>query len=230
MAYTNKTTHYELPQYVASDKPTYLGDFNGTMEKLDTTIFGVDTKAESAIDTANSASETANNAYELATSATATANSASGVANNALSTANSATSTATSALNVANNANTRIDGVESDMTNVSTIATGVKGAILWSNPNPDQGMSEQNITLSSGDYDILEVFYRGGIGANEFMSQRFIKGSGTVMISILGSGYSRRVLAYVDATTLHLQNSDFAGGDNNSVPMYIVGYKHGLFN
>lgn len=35
MASTNKTTNYELSQYVGSDKPTYLGDYNSDMLKID---------------------------------------------------------------------------------------------------------------------------------------------------------------------------------------------------
>lgn len=38
MASTNKTTNYELSQYVGTDKPTYLGDYNGDMLKIDTAI------------------------------------------------------------------------------------------------------------------------------------------------------------------------------------------------
>ena len=38
MGATNKTTYYELPQYVQSDKPSYLGDFNGAMNTIDTAI------------------------------------------------------------------------------------------------------------------------------------------------------------------------------------------------
>lgn len=33
MAYSDKTTNYDLPIYVATDKPKYLTDFNGAMEK-----------------------------------------------------------------------------------------------------------------------------------------------------------------------------------------------------
>lgn len=36
MASTNKTTNYELSQYIGSDKPTYLGDYNSDMLKIDT--------------------------------------------------------------------------------------------------------------------------------------------------------------------------------------------------
>ena len=35
MAYTNQTTNYHLPQYVGSDKPSYLNDFNGAMNTID---------------------------------------------------------------------------------------------------------------------------------------------------------------------------------------------------
>lgn len=41
MASTNKTTNYELSQYVGTDKPTYLGDYNSDMLKIDTAIHGV---------------------------------------------------------------------------------------------------------------------------------------------------------------------------------------------
>ena len=38
MASTNKTTNYELSQYLGSDKPTYLGDYNSDMLKIDNAI------------------------------------------------------------------------------------------------------------------------------------------------------------------------------------------------
>ena len=45
MASTNKTTHLELSQYTANDKPTYLVDYNGDMAKIDTAVYGNTTKA-----------------------------------------------------------------------------------------------------------------------------------------------------------------------------------------
>ena len=44
-ASTNKTTHYELSQYIGSDKPTYLVDYNQDMSKIDAGIYGADAKA-----------------------------------------------------------------------------------------------------------------------------------------------------------------------------------------
>lgn len=43
MSYTDTTENLGLPIYVASDKPSYLGDWNETMNKLDTGYGTVDT-------------------------------------------------------------------------------------------------------------------------------------------------------------------------------------------
>lgn len=128
MASTNKTENYNLSQYIGSDKPTYLGDYNSDMAKIDaqmkvnadgilTAISGV----ESATSTANSAVSTANNAQTTANGASQTAQGASATATNAQSTANSALSTATTAQASANKANTKIDNF--NLTKFSTIAT-----------------------------------------------------------------------------------------------------------
>ena len=36
MSSTNKTTNYELSQFLGSDKPAWLVDYNGDMLKIDT--------------------------------------------------------------------------------------------------------------------------------------------------------------------------------------------------
>lgn len=55
MASTNKTTHYELSQYVGTDKPTYLTDYNNDMSAIDTGIYNAQSKADTAYSTANTA-------------------------------------------------------------------------------------------------------------------------------------------------------------------------------
>lgn len=62
MGYTNKTTHYELPQYVATDKPKYLTDFNETMVAIDTQLYTNATAAETAQTAAEGAQSTADGA------------------------------------------------------------------------------------------------------------------------------------------------------------------------
>lgn len=48
MGATNKTANYELPQFVASDIPSWLNDVNGAMTKIDTAMKTVEVKADGA--------------------------------------------------------------------------------------------------------------------------------------------------------------------------------------
>ncbi len=59
MSATNKTTYLDLPQFIGTDVPSWLGDFNGAMEKIDMGYNNVDIKAGQAASTANSASSKA---------------------------------------------------------------------------------------------------------------------------------------------------------------------------
>lgn len=99
MASTNKTTNYELSQFVGTDKPAWLSDYNGDMGKIDagiysaqTTATGADGKADSnatAIGTLTNLNTTdktscvaaINEANTLAGTAQGTANTADGKAN-----------------------------------------------------------------------------------------------------------------------------------------------------
>lgn len=113
MSYTNSTPNYGLPQYTADDKPTYLGDFNEAMSKIDTNLKNVDNKATSSVTTAQNANasaeealQTANSAQSSVSQAITTANQAKQSAENAQTTATNAQSDASSAITTANNANT----------------------------------------------------------------------------------------------------------------------------
>ena len=55
MASTNKTTHYNLPQWIGTDKPTFLGDLNGAFSTIDTKLYTAVTNAENANNNATSA-------------------------------------------------------------------------------------------------------------------------------------------------------------------------------
>lgn len=48
MASTNKTTNYELSQFVGTDKPAWLSDYNGDMGKIDAGIYAAQTTATGA--------------------------------------------------------------------------------------------------------------------------------------------------------------------------------------
>ena len=55
MSATNKTTYLELPVFIGSDTPSWLGDWNNTMTKLDNAINEAKNAASNAQNTANSA-------------------------------------------------------------------------------------------------------------------------------------------------------------------------------
>lgn len=66
MGATNHTTNYNLSQFIGTDKPSWLNDYNGDMSSIDTAI-------KSAADAASLAQTTATNADTTATSASNTA-------------------------------------------------------------------------------------------------------------------------------------------------------------
>lgn len=69
MSYTNSTPNLHLPQYIATDKPTYLGDWNASMQTIDTVITATQATANGANSTATSANSTAQAAQQSANTA-----------------------------------------------------------------------------------------------------------------------------------------------------------------
>ena len=54
MSYTNSTAYYNLPQWISSDKPNYLNDFNGAFLAIDTAIHNAADTASQAYSKAES--------------------------------------------------------------------------------------------------------------------------------------------------------------------------------
>lgn len=84
MGATNHTTNYNLPQFVGSDKPTWLGDVNGAMSAIDTQMKSNNTLAGTADTKADTALTNASTAQSTATTADAKADNANTTATNAL--------------------------------------------------------------------------------------------------------------------------------------------------
>lgn len=62
MSSTNKTTNYNLSQYIGTDKPTYLGDYNSDMLKIDTQLKANADSASTAVSKAAAAQAVASDA------------------------------------------------------------------------------------------------------------------------------------------------------------------------
>lgn len=64
MSSTNKTPNYKLSQYIGTDKPTYLGDYNGDMLKIDNQLKENADSASNAASAAGAAQAVAENASQ----------------------------------------------------------------------------------------------------------------------------------------------------------------------
>lgn len=71
MSHTNNTTNYNLPQFIGSDKASWLGDLNPAFETIDANMHAIDVVANDADSKAVAAQSSANNAIELGQTAIA---------------------------------------------------------------------------------------------------------------------------------------------------------------
>lgn len=94
MGHTNSTPNLNLPQFVGSDKPTWLSDVNGAMLAIDNAYGTIEAQASSAATAAAGAVTVAGAAQTAAESAASAAAAAGTNASEALSTANNAATVA----------------------------------------------------------------------------------------------------------------------------------------
>ena len=193
MASTNHTTNYNLSQFIGTDKPTWLGDYNGDMGKIDAQMKTNADNIATAITASETATSTANSAVSTANSASATATSASTTADNAQSTANSALSTATSAQTTANTANSKADAITSNL-NLSNITTyGLNDITV------DGGSASYcQLTLATNSDGSLFKFYGEitGTGINKVSVQTSLRPTTEYTINPAGvdsEGWSRYI-------------------------------------
>ena len=158
-AHTNQTANYDLPQFVGTDKPTWLGDFNQAMSDIDAGMH------KNASDIANmesdvaSATQAASQASQNVTALTTTVNSLSSTVTSVQTTANNASQTASSALNTANTANGKADSNATNITslqnavrefNLDTFTTIAKSDTTATGVNSDYTV---NLTLATNSHD-----------------------------------------------------------------------------
>lgn len=110
-----------------------------------------------------------------------------------------------------------------------------KGIILWTNPDPTSNFAAQAITLNSGDYDVLEIFYYSSTNTSNSASEKMIAGKNTVLRwwdAARNANYERG-LNYISSNQLSFGACTIynVGYFNNVlIPYKIIGYKTGLFS
>lgn len=112
MASTNKTTNYELSQFLGADKPSWLGDYNSDMSKIDAavhTVAGTATGADGKADANTTAIGTLSSlTTDAKTNLVAAVNEVDSHADSATTTAGQALSSATTAATNAGLAQTAV--------------------------------------------------------------------------------------------------------------------------
>ena len=136
MTATNKTTIYELPIFVPTDKPIWLGDFNGAMNSIEAGLVDAKNSSTTVIQTANSALNIANQAQTNVDAATTAANNAVALANTANTNATEAKTSANGATTTANNANNKADNAITVANAASASATQALTTVNGINTNP----------------------------------------------------------------------------------------------
>ena len=202
MASTNKTSNLELSQFIATDTPTWLVDYNGDMEKIDAGVGRVKELAESA------------------------STQAVGVASGLQATNQTVTTLSGQVANVQNQANTTtasVNGINQRLGNadISGIGDGtITGAISMQtrnstvryNPNSDMVQIYYNGVWVDWKAGALQSYYayKNGINSAEFQKYQS-EGDGSVefngdYISLVsvphagGTTYPRMVYAPIDVT------------------------------
>lgn len=143
-----------------------------------------------------------------------------------------------------------MDGTQTDKSlSVNAVKNYVRetstGFLLWTNPSPNSTMSANTeINLSSSDYDMLEViFKRTNTQTSWYSTGKVPKG---IDIPLDCTSTSSDTYAWVRSRSLQYQNDtkfksiapaiQFVNNNAHTVengaciPVYIIGYKTGLFN
>lgn len=114
--------------------------------------------------------------------------------------------------------------------------SNINGQILWTNPNPNNAISQiTEITLSNDDYDVLEIFYKQEKNSRYMYFTKILKGGSTNMrINVAYSTNVFRGLTYIDDTTYQIDlpysETTLTNIYDLAIPVYIIGYKTGIFS
>lgn len=201
MSYTNHTTNYNLPQYVGTDKPTYLGDFNSAMSAIDTQMKLNADSASTAGTNATTANTNIGTLANLETTAKTNLVSAINEVNTAVGTAQNTANSASSSASIAN-----LNIAKFNLTERSTLS-----------PNTNKGTIDSSVTNVQFATDTTSSVFK-------IYGRAYIKNlsgqSGTLTVT-LGQTSLRPATSY-SINTGALVNRLFDSGHTDTVPRNIT--------
>lgn len=117
----------------------------------------------------------------------------------------------------------------------------VKHEILWTNSSPSSSFTNQIINIDWEDYDIFEVWYRGGTYGGYVNVKKLTFYQSTELIdSYFGTNgdinYCSRMCSILyngilfDSGKSYIDGTYTATDNSVVIPLYVIGYKTGLFS
>lgn len=105
------------------------------------------------------------------------------------------------------------------------------GTILWTNPSPTNNFAEQTITINNlTDYDMYMVIANNDTSDSQRkLTTIAMVGYGGFILSNRGAYRPFRNLSDNVITFYPNFDKDNNVANSNSIPLYIIGYKTGLF-
>ena len=190
MSSTNKTVNYELSQFLGTDKPAWLGDYNVDMGKIDAQMKLNATAASAAQGTATAAAAGLGDVTELTTTDKSSAVAAINEVDTAAETAQQTANTAAGAAATANNA---IEALKSylDLNTINALTfTTSAGSVS----------SQTSMTIAKNSTNSLCKIY-GQVVLNSF------SGSGTATITSSDTGLRPESAITINGATLYRQDT-----------------------
>jgi len=161
---------------------------------------------------------------------------------------NLTTTDKSSVVDAINEVNGKTDTNATNLSTTNTKVANITGTILWTNPTPNVDFGQQQITLSSDDYDELEFYFNVSKTGNKIYTCKTLKGYGGDVNTITElnenvsqyTGFRQRHINYIDDTHYQIANcltrKNTSGQttpdveNNDFIPLYVIGYKTGIFS
>lgn len=122
-----------------------------------------------------------------------------------------------------------LNEIKGVVNNNSVILQNTLGKSLWENPNPTASFSSQTITLSESlaNYSCYEIIFRQNTTSSRYFSTgKLPVGYGTIL-NAYGTNY-RATGQTVSGTSIYFENAN-ATDNGYVIPVYVIGYKSGVF-
>lgn len=126
------------------------------------------------------------------------------------------------------------DYVDDKIDTVNTAIGVLQGEIIWTNSSPTSNFPAQTINLNESldNYDMYEILFRQSTTAGRIMTTGKIPvGYGTILNWNANAFYYRATGTTVSGSTITFEDGKNGATTANgyTVPLYVIGYKTGLF-